>query len=225
MLLRELLKKLPNSQYMRTRDAGALYDITFQGIPISIEQPVGSLRSGTDVNGEKWESQFFYPYGYIKFTTGEDQEEVDCFVGPDEDADIVYIIKQKDKDGKFDEDKVMLGFSSLEMARDAYLAHYNCQDYLGVIETMGIDEFRGKVLLRTAEFVGDILQISDLSDSNVEDLLKRGDMEATNGTRISRVGFNEYQISYKRGGTKTISQPGLWARGEKAKEWWLVPKQ
>jgi hypothetical protein len=61
------------------------------------------------------------PYGYIRRTEGADEEHIDCFVGPVEDAENVYVVHIKDpKTDKYDEDKVMLGFNSKEEAEKAF---------------------------------------------------------------------------------------------------------
>ena len=39
-------------------------------------------------------------------------------------SDMVYVVDQVNTDGSFDEHKVMIGFSSLEDARSAYLSNY-----------------------------------------------------------------------------------------------------
>lgn len=111
-----------------------------------IEQPIGSIRSGVSANGEPWQTKFLYPYGYIKNTKGTDGEGVDCFIGPDKDSDKVFVIHQTNGNGSYDEDKVMLAFSNLNAARDAYLAHFNTQGYLGEIIEMSLFEFKQKLL-------------------------------------------------------------------------------
>lgn len=121
---------------------GALYFTSYQGIGIGIEQPLGSMREGTDEDGEKWQVTFFNQYGYIKGTLGKDGDEVDCFLGPNKDSDKVFIIYQKNADGRFDEHKVMFGFDDIEPARNAYLAHYQKQDFLGPIKEMSVEQFK-----------------------------------------------------------------------------------
>lgn len=116
--------------------------INFKGLPIMIENPVGSVRTGIDKAGERWQTKFYYPYGYIAGTKGADKEGLDCFIGNNPTSDKVFIVHQTDGDRNFDEDKVMLGFDSKEQARDAYLAHYQTQGYIGVITEMPFYEFK-----------------------------------------------------------------------------------
>jgi len=107
--------------------------IVYQGILITIENEEGSERKWKNENGEKRKVTMFYRYGFIDGTLGIDGEEIDCFIGHDPYASTVFII-HLGKDDK--EEKVMFGFNSLEAARDAFLAHYQSQEYLGEITTM-----------------------------------------------------------------------------------------
>ena len=116
----------------KTKDT--LETTSYQGLPIVIENPVGSIRKHQ--NGI---TKMFYPYGYIKKTVGRDGDEIDCFIGNDPYAANVFVIKIGIDDR---EDKVMLGFSNETQARDAFLAHYDDQKALGEITEMPIKLFR-----------------------------------------------------------------------------------
>lgn len=119
-----------------------------QGIPIAVENRKGSVRKGKDEDGHEWRTKMKHPYGYIKGTKGADGEEVDAYVGPDKEAPAAYVVHQRDKDtGKYDEDKVMLGFSSKAAAKAAFLAHYDSPKFLGPISKVSIDRLRE--LIRT----------------------------------------------------------------------------
>jgi hypothetical protein len=51
---------------------------------------------------------------------------LDAYVGPNHDSSLVVVIHQHDPDtGKYDEDKVMLGFDSTEEAIGAYKKQYS----------------------------------------------------------------------------------------------------
>lgn len=120
----------------------------FQGLLISIENRKGSVRSGVDPNGHEWRTKMHCDYGYIRGSLGVDGDQVDCYVGPDKDADTAYVVHQR-KAGKwteFDEDKVMLGFTSEDAAKSAYLKQYDDPRFLGPITAMPMDEFKRKVL-------------------------------------------------------------------------------
>jgi diguanylate cyclase (GGDEF)-like protein len=96
------------------------------GMDISIENPAGSTRSGTDKDGKAWSQTMNHDYGYIKGTTGKDKDHVDVFIKPgSQEGGPVFVVDQVDpKTGKFDEHKAMVGFGSQDEARQAYLSNY-----------------------------------------------------------------------------------------------------
>lgn len=117
--------------------------IKINGFDVTIEQPAGSVRSGKDANGKEWSVTMNNTYGYIRGTKGVDGDHIDVFLGPDMNSDMVYVVDQVNTDGSFDEHKVMMGFSSLEDARSAYLSNYE-EGWQGVgnITGVALDEFK-----------------------------------------------------------------------------------
>lgn len=94
---------------------------------ITIEQPQGSVRKGTDANGKQWESKMHNTYGYFRGTEGVDGDHIDVFLSNDIDGwngRKVYVVDQYNPDGTFDEHKVMLGFNDMDEAKGDYLANY-----------------------------------------------------------------------------------------------------
>lgn len=119
----------------------------YQGMDISIENRKGSYRHWKDEQGNEGKSKMCCDYGYIRRTLGNDGDHIDCFVRPEVVSDIVFIIHQNDpKTGKYDEDKVMLGFTNGKDAKQAYLSHYDTPKFFGSMDQMMIDEFKDKVL-------------------------------------------------------------------------------
>lgn len=117
--------------------------IKINGFDVTIEQPAGSVRSGKDANGKEWSVTMNNTYGYIRGTESVDGDHIDVFLGPDMNSDIVYVVDQVNTDGSFDEHKVMIGFSSLEDARSAYLSNYeDGWQGLGNITGVALDEFK-----------------------------------------------------------------------------------
>lgn len=117
--------------------------IKINGFDVSIEQPVGSVRSGKDASGKEWSQVMNNTYGYIRGTESVDGDHIDVFLGPDMNSDMVYVVDQVNTDGSFDEHKVMIGFSSLEDARSAYLSNYeDGWQGLGNITGVALDEFK-----------------------------------------------------------------------------------
>ena len=108
-----------------------------KGMKISIEQPKGSIRMGTDSKGNKWKTKMSNHYGYFSRTVGKDGDHVDVFLGPDIDEfDKVFVVDQK-VNGKFDESKVMLGFGDIESAKQAYMSNYS-KDWKGFWKITGV---------------------------------------------------------------------------------------
>ena len=117
--------------------------VKINGFDVSIEQPAGSVRSGKDASGKEWSQVMNNTYGYIRGTKGVDGDHIDVFLGPDMNSDMVYVVDQVNTDGSFDEHKVMMGFSSLEEARSAYLSNYeDGWQGLGNITGVALDEFK-----------------------------------------------------------------------------------
>ena len=95
---------------------------------ITVENPKGSVRRGTDANGNPWETTMQNTYGYIRGTEGVDGDHIDVFLTNDIDGwnvRRVYVVDQYNEDGTFDEHKVMLGFNDEDDARNAYLSNYS----------------------------------------------------------------------------------------------------
>lgn len=120
----------------------------WRGLDISIENAAGTVREGTHADGEKWSVTMLNDYGYIRRTIGVDGDHVDCFMGPDENAQYVYIIHQR-KAGQwytYDEDKCCIGFTSKRDALVCYLSHYDDPRFMGEISVLPFDEFKRRVL-------------------------------------------------------------------------------
>ncbi len=95
---------------------------------VTIENPKGSIRSGMDAQGNKWETKMNNTYGYIRGTEGVDGDHIDVFLSDNIDewnGARVFIIDQYNPDGTFDEHKVMLGFNEQKEAEAAYLSNYD----------------------------------------------------------------------------------------------------
>ena len=112
---------------------------------VTIEQPKGSVRSGVDAKGNKWETEMQNTYGYIRGTEGVDGDHIDVFLSNDIDGwngRQVFVVDQYNEDGSFDEHKVMLGFNDINEAEEAYLSNYG-QGWqgLGAITGIAIEDF------------------------------------------------------------------------------------
>ena len=127
---------------------------TFQDLPIAVENEAGSLRQWRDPGpsgGTIGATTMLYDYGYIEGHLSGDGEELDCYIGPDPAADHVYVVHQLLAPDfiKHDEDKVFLGFTSADAAKEAYLAHRSSADAFGGMSVIPLDEFKRKLRRRT----------------------------------------------------------------------------
>ena len=117
--------------------------IKLDGYDITIENPKGSERSGTDGDGNLWSIIMNNDYGYIRGTESMDGDHIDVFLSDNPVDGKVYVIDQINEDGSFDEHKVMYGFNSTDEARDAYLSNYSPGwNGLGTISEVSKDEFK-----------------------------------------------------------------------------------
>lgn len=98
--------------------------ISLYGLPIAIENPRNSYRTGTDADGKPWRNRMAAHYGYFVGTVGADNDPIDCFVGFYPQSEAIYIINQH-LGGSFDEHKAMLCFPDEDTARRAYLDSYD----------------------------------------------------------------------------------------------------
>ncbi|MEG1544159.1 MAG: hypothetical protein RR382_06490, partial [Tannerellaceae bacterium] len=98
--------------------------VEIDGHNITIENPKGSVRSGVDASGKEWSVEMNYTYGYIKGTKGKDGDHIDIFLSDNPTNGNVFVVDQVNKDGSFDEHKVMYGFESIDDAREAYMSNY-----------------------------------------------------------------------------------------------------
>ncbi|HAL72795.1 MAG TPA: hypothetical protein DCP71_13595, partial [Verrucomicrobiales bacterium] len=73
--------------------------VTLHGLRLSIENPRGSIRSGTDATGKAWSVTMPHHYGYFLGTEGKDGDQVDFFLGPNPDSQLVLIVNQRKTQG------------------------------------------------------------------------------------------------------------------------------
>ena len=117
--------------------------VKIDGFDVTIENPKGSVRRGTDASGKQWEQEMHNTYGYIRGTEGVDGDHIDVFLSDEPSKGDVFVVDQVNKDGTFDEHKVMYGFPDIESARKAYLSNYeDGWTGLGAITPVSKEEFK-----------------------------------------------------------------------------------
>lgn len=114
----EVLKGLP-VKVAATKVKRAIFpykgEIIIHGLPrILVEQRKGDIRRGVDPDGHAWAVTQPAHYGEFEGTVGADGDPVDVYVGDDAGAPFAYVVPIRDLEtGKYDEDKVYVGFNSL----------------------------------------------------------------------------------------------------------------
>lgn len=117
--------------------------IKVDGLDITIEQPKGSIRRGTDANGKQWESEMHNTYGYIRGTESVDGDHIDIFLSDNPTEGNVFVVDQvNQRTGDFDEHKVMYGFNSMEEAVQAYRDQYEDGWKVGTVTEVSREEFK-----------------------------------------------------------------------------------
>ena len=160
--------------------------IKLDGYDITIENPKGSERSGTDNDGNKWSITMNNDYGYIRGTESIDGDHIDIFLSDNPAEGDVYVVDQINKDGSFDEHKVMYGFNSALAAKRAYKSNYSPGwQGLGKITKVTKEDFKkwvdsshrktkpfaeySSIKKNTEEDKAVSLQQNDLFNQNLED--------------------------------------------------------
>jgi len=146
----------------------------FRNMTIDIENLDGSVRSGVGPDGKPWKTEFSGAlYGEIRHSKGTDGDPVDVYLKnpPDDEANLAYIIHQNhprndpDKPGEYDEDKVVLGVSSPDEAKELYLKHYNRKDFFRSLTMMGIEPFKRTIFSDSKGEKIAMIKIATLQDA------------------------------------------------------------
>nr|MBC8875131.1 hypothetical protein [Planctomycetota bacterium] len=131
------------TEAQKERDSYRKGKVVLHGLVVAIENPRGSIRTGTTPDGTPWVSTLMADYGEILGTEGADADPVDVFIGPKPESEAIFIVDQLDQDtGAFDEHKVMLGWDNAKEAVEAYLANYQDDWEIGPVAAMTMDQFK-----------------------------------------------------------------------------------
>lgn len=159
---------------------------TFAGMPVAVESPAGSIRIWSDENKQQIGSTtMLYDYGFLEGVEGSDGEELDVYLGPDENAPDVHVVHQLATPDykKHDEDKTMLGFRDAGAAKTAYLAHRNDGDKaFGGMSVIPMKAFKRKLKRRTGTGKIRATAIPDVVAA-IGAMLERGHRHATTLTK------------------------------------------
>lgn len=95
--------------------------VSYMGLAINIENPVGSVRSG-----DGWSIEFTADYGELNDYIGADGDGIDVFIGDHTDSEKVFVVNQLKQGSKviLDEHKIILGAKSRGEAEALYYNHH-----------------------------------------------------------------------------------------------------
>lgn len=162
---------------------------TYQGLPITIENERGSYRQGTSPDGHFWRTFMHIAYGYIRATEGTDGDHVDCYIGPNPFAAMVYVVHQQDpKTKKYDEDKCMLGFNSPLEAKAAYLRQYDSPGFFQSMDAYDMATFKKMLKARVGMKLKKSIVVMKASELVKAKALPEGTHRVHGGKKVKKQG-------------------------------------
>ena len=116
-----------------------LESVELGGMSVDIHAGAEQLQMWLQTHGQRGETRMPYAYGQVQGMA----KALHCCVGSDPFPTHVYIVRKNNpRTGYYDEDKVMLGFTSPHHAKAAFLAEHDAnEDYFGSIAMVPIQEF------------------------------------------------------------------------------------
>lgn len=137
------------------------------GVAIAIENRKGSVRTWTNQAGESGSTKMKNAYGYARGSESTDGDEHDVFIGPAKNPEKVWVVTTMSPPDfqEIDEQKSMVGFSSLEAARRAFLTNYSDPRFMGDIRELTFEEWKAE--LRTTKQAPGLLLIGDVVERPV----------------------------------------------------------
>ena len=134
------------TEAQKAADSYAKGKVEIHGLPVNIENPKGSERSGVDKGGKRWSVKMPAHYGEVRGTEGKDGDPVDVYIGSDHASKKVFVVDQVDAStGKFDEHKAMLSYASKADALADYRKAFSdgkANDRIGAVTEMTTAAFR-----------------------------------------------------------------------------------
>lgn len=134
------------TEAQKAADSYAKGKVEIHGLPVNIENPKGSERSGVDKGGKRWSVTMPAHYGEVRGTEGKDGDPVDVYIGSDHASRRVFVVDQVDvRTGKFDEHKAMLSYGSKSDALADYRNAFSdgkANDRIGAVTAMTVADFR-----------------------------------------------------------------------------------
>jgi Inorganic Pyrophosphatase len=132
-------------EVVRNMTLARMPKLRWNGFNLFIENPRGTVRIGQDITGKEWASEMPDHYGFVKGYMGADEQDVDCFIGPNLRSDKIFVIVQRcPETGEFDEYKCMIGYDDPGQACAVYHQAYsdNWSGFDHMLPPMNVEEFR-----------------------------------------------------------------------------------
>lgn len=119
---------------------------SYASMVIILEYLAGDTRTGTAPDGTKWSQVMPAAYGYIDGTKDADGEDIDIYLASpfNDDASVLIVDQQNPDSKKFDEHKVMIGFSDESSAVSTYVSAFGDgkgQDRILSVASMSLEQF------------------------------------------------------------------------------------
>lgn len=126
----------------------------YSGIPVAIEYPAGATRTGTAPDGTEWSQVMTYSYGFLPDTIGMDGDELDVFLGPEEESPVAFAVVcgTAPPPGNW-ELKLMLGWLRAEDAQKAFCENVPAEYFDGIYE-VPVDLVRNLLRVEVVETGG-----------------------------------------------------------------------
>lgn len=182
--------------------------VVIAGMQIAIENPIGSVRRGVDEKGVPWETTMTAHYGYFENTLGADGDELDVFIMhnvPEDYDGRIFVINQLDRDGNFDEHKVIIGAVSKVIANQVYRSHYDEEfQGQGAILELSIEDFKTRVFTGSTAML-DSVQKGMLDSWSIDgsyDLIPINKLEISelgDGSKEAKASIKEPIVVYQVG--------------------------
>lgn len=138
---------------LRHRDGQPESTIERHGLTFKIDRHAGTVLEGVGHDGKPYtvvqKGDYGYVHGLLGHTgealRGDDGEGWDAYLGNDHTAERVFVVTQlKASNARYDEQKGLFGFGSMDEARDHYLAHVH-PTMLGRIGSLSLAAFHDQV--------------------------------------------------------------------------------
>lgn len=149
-------------------------EVEIQGLRIRVEANAGDVRRWRLPGGGQRVRMLRFAYGEFPDTMGHDGDPVDVYLGPDPSAPFAWVVDQRFPDGRFDEQKVFLGWPTANSVQEAYALQYDGLERWGGVMQIPIEELRTKLATLSQHPDGVLKAADDARDRKLVEGHDRG---------------------------------------------------